>query len=427
MLKLGPLAVLGRDGRLLFATRIIRMFAYGSLSVVLVLYLASLGIDDVHIGLLLTLTLVGDAVISLWLTTHADAVGRRRVLQVGAVLMVAAGVVFSLSGDFLVLVVAATIGVMSVSGGEVGPFQAVEQAALSHILPDRERTRIFGWYSLAGFFAAATGALAAGLLVQGVLAIGAPRADAYRVVILGYSAIGLLLALAFGRLTRAIEVAPATGPPIATRLGLHRSQGIVLRLSGLFALDAFGGNLVSQSLVAYWFTLRFGAEPASLGAIFFAANILAGLSGLVAARLAPRYGLVRTMVLTHLPSNLLLLVLPFMPSLPLAAIVLLAHFSLNKMDIPARQSYILAVVDPNERSAAAGVTSMARTAGGATAPSIATPLIGIPGLAGLPFLIAGVTKVAYDLILYRLFVGLRPPEEREGREDETDGANPTLD
>ena len=148
-------AVLGRDGALLFATRMVRVFAYGSLSVVLVLYLAALGIDDLHIGLILTLTLVGDAAISLWLTTRADAVGRRRVLRLGSALMAIAGVVFIVSGDFWVLVIAATIGVISVSGGEVGPFQAVEQASLSHILPDRERTRIFGWYSLVGSFAAA--------------------------------------------------------------------------------------------------------------------------------------------------------------------------------------------------------------------------------------------------------------------------------
>jgi MFS family permease len=161
MLSRLPLTVLGRDGRLLFATRMARMFAYGFLSVVLVLYLAALGLDNLHIGLLLTLTLIGDAAVSLWLTTHADAVGRRRVLRVGAGLMAAAGLVFAITSNFWVLLVAATVGVISVSGGEVGPFMAVEQASLSHLLPDTERTRIFGWYSLAGSFAAALGSLAA--------------------------------------------------------------------------------------------------------------------------------------------------------------------------------------------------------------------------------------------------------------------------
>jgi MFS family permease len=407
-----PFAVLGRDGALLFATRMVRVFAYGSLSVVLVLYLAGLGIDDVHIGLILTLTLVGDAAISLWLTTRADAVGRRRVLRLGAALMAIAGAVFIVSGDFWVLVIAATVGVISVSGGEVGPFQAVEQAALSHILPDGERTRIFGWYSLVGSFAAAAGALFAGLLVQGLQHVGASSVDSYRAVIVAYALIGIVLLGAFGRLTSAIEI-PASARTVRTdRLGLHRSRGTVFRLSGLMGLDAFAGGLVTQSLVAYWFTLRFGAQPAVLGLIFFAANILAGLSALVAARLATRIGLVRTMVFTHLPSNVILLCLPFMPTLPLAALVLLIHFSLNKMDVPARQSYILAVVDPDERSAAAGVTSMAKTASAAVAPSIATPLIGIVALSGIPFLIAGALKITYDVLLYRSFAGLRPPEER---------------
>ena len=213
-----PFAVLSRDGRLLFATRMGRMFGYGFLSVILVLYLAALGFDDVQIGLLLTLTLVGDAAISLWLTTHADAIGRRRVLRVGSVLMVGAGVVFALSGDFWVLVVAATIGVISVTGGEVGPFLAVEQASLSHILPDRERTRIFGWYSLAGSFAAALGALASGLLVTGLERIGASTLDAYRAVIVGYALVGVVLALGFGLLSPAIEVAAASRSTIAGRL-----------------------------------------------------------------------------------------------------------------------------------------------------------------------------------------------------------------
>ena len=322
-----PLAILGLDGRLLFLTRMVRVFAYGSLSVVLVLYLAALGIDDVHIGAILTLTLVGDAAISLWLTTRADAVGRRLVLQVGSALMLVAGVAFVLSNDFWVLVVAGTVGVISVSGGEVGPFQAIEQAALSHILPDNERTRIFGWYSLAGSFAAALGALTAGLVVQGLQLSGASILDSYRAVIVGYAIVGIFLLVAFSNLTPAIEVRAESRSTVAGRLGLHRSRRIVFRLSGLFGLDSFGGGLVSQSLVAYWFTLRFGAQPAILGAIFFAANILAGLSALVAARLAARFGLIRTMVFTHLPSNVLLLILPLMPSLSLAAFVLLVHFS----------------------------------------------------------------------------------------------------
>lgn len=405
-------ALLGPDGRILFVTRFLRMFGYGFLSVVLVLYLAALGLDDFRVGLLLTLTLLGDAALSVWFTTHADAFGRRRILRIASVLVAMSGVAFVATGDFWVLVVAATIGVISVSGGEVGPFLAVEQASLSQLVPDRERTRIFGWYSLVGSFAGATGALAAGLLVQGMREVGASALESYRTVVLGYAVIGVALAVAFGLLSPAVEVATIARSAIPRRLGLHRSRGIVLRLSCLFGIDSFGSALVGQSLVAYWFTVRYGAQPVTLGVIFFAANILAGLSALVAARLAARIGLVRTMVFTHLPSNILLVGLPFMPSLPLAALVLLAHFSLNKMDVPARQSYIAAVVEPDERSAAAGVTGMARTLGAAPAPAISAPMIGIPALAGIPLVLAGVLKISYDLLLYRLFAGLRPPEER---------------
>lgn len=406
-----PIRVLGRDGIVLMGARLTRTFGYGFLSVVLVLYLASLGMDDAHIGILLTLTLIGDALLSLLLTTRADAFGRRRVLRIGAVLMFAAGLAFALSSDFWVLLIAATVGVISISGGEVGPFRAVEEAALSHVVPDRERTRIFGWYSLVGSFAAAAGALAAGLLVAAAQASGASVPDSYRVVVVGYASLGLALAFGFGVLSPAIEVGAVGRSVRAGRLGLHRSRNTVVRLAALMSLDSFGGALAAQSLVAYYFTIRFAATPQLLGFIFFITNILAGLSALIAARLAARIGLVPTMVFTHLPSNVMLVLLPFMPSLPTAAIVLFVFNSLNKMDVPARQSYIAAVVDPDERSAAGGLTSIARSIGQAPAPAIAVPLLGVAALAGLPFVAAGVLKITYDLLLWRGFRALRPPEE----------------
>jgi MFS family permease len=185
----------------------------------------------------------------------------------------------------------------------------------------------------------------------------------------------------------------------------------VLKLSGLFALDSFAGGFVVQSFAAYWFYLRFGANPGTLGVIFFWANICAGISALLASRLAARFGLVKTMVFTHLPSNLLLLLVPLMPNLPLAILVLLARFSISQMDVPTRQSYIMAVVRPEERSAAAGVTGVARTTGAAIAPLFAGVLFARPALISLPFFIAGTLKVLYDLLLYRGFVAVQPPEE----------------
>jgi MFS family permease len=406
-----PLAVLTRDGRLLFATRIARLFGYGFLSVVLVLYLVEIGFGAFEVGLLLTLTLVGDAAISLWLTTHADRIGRRRVLLAGAGLLVLAGIAFLLSRDLWVLVLTATIGVISPSGNEVGPFLAVEQAALSQTVADRQRTRVFAWYNLAGSFATASGALAAGLLGGALQATGASSLDSYRAIILGYALIGVLLAGLFATLSPAIEAPVRTDVSVATRLGLHRSQGVVARLAALFALDAFAGGFVIQSIVSFWFATRFGLSIGALGALFFGANILAGVSALLAAPLAARFGLINTMVFTHLPSNILLILVPLMPTAPLAVAVLLARFSISQMDVPTRQSYTMAVVDPDERSAAAGVTGIARSVGAAVSPSIAAPLMASVGVGGLPFVIAGSLKIVYDLLLYRSFRAIRPPEE----------------
>lgn len=403
---------LGRDGRLIFATRAVRMFGYGLASVVLVLYLAALGLPDPVIGLLLTLTLLGDAAISLWLTTHADRVGRRRVLLAGALLMCLAGIGFASTSALPVLVIAATIGVISPSGNEVGPFLAVEQASLSQTLPDRARTGVFAWFSLTGSFATAAGALAGGGVAGALIASGRAPVDAYRVVIVLYACLGLVLAALFSRVSPLVEAPRREDVSVVTRLGLHRSRGIVARLSALFALDAFGGGMVVQSLVAYWFHVRFGADVAVLGGVFFAANMLSGISALAAARIAAKIGLVRTMVFTHLPSNILLAAVPLMPTLPLAIAVLLIRFSISQMDVPARQSYTMAVVDPDERSAAAGVTGIARSLGASASPLIAAPLYGIAALASAPFLLAGGLKIVYDLALYRSFKSVRPDHER---------------
>ena len=400
------------DARLLFATRIARMFGYGLVSVVLVLYLVALGVDGVMVGVILTLTLLGDAAISLWLTTHADRLGRRRILIAGAALMLLAGIVFGVARDPWILLLAATIGVISPSGNEVGPFLAVEQASLSQTLPDRDRTRVFGWYNLVGSLATASGALVAGFVASILQASGASEIDSFRAIVLGYAIIGIGLAALFSRLSPAVEVAIAEETSVATRLGLHRSRGIVLRLAALFSLDAFAGGFVMQSLIAFWFHQRFGADPAALGAIFFTANILAGFSALAAARLAARIGLINTMVFTHLPSNVLLILVPLMPTLPLAVGVLLARFAISQMDVPTRQSYTIAVVNPDERSAAAGVTGIARSLGAAVSPSLATPLLQSVPLAGLPFIIGGSLKIVYDLLVLRAFSAVRPPEER---------------
>lgn len=395
---------LGRDGRLLFAARAVRMFAYGALSIVLALYLAAVGLSDLEIGALFTLALVGDIAISLLLTTSADRLGRRRVLLAGALLMCGAGIAFVATDAFPLLVVAATLGVISPSGNEVGPFLAVEQAALAgEGMGGGARTRLYGWYNLVGSLATAAGVAVGGLLAGAALERGLPAASAYGLVVLLYAAAGAALVVVFAALGARIEAAPA--PLAPSRLGLHRSRGTVARLAGLFSLDAFAGGFVMQSLLAYWFHVRFGVDPAALGVLFFAANILAAVSALAAARIAERIGLVETMVVTHLPSNVLLILVPFMPTLALSAAVLLLRFAISQMDVPTRQALTVGLVEPDERSAAAGITGVARSVGASLAPVLSAPLVAAPGLSAIPFLVAGGLKIVYDLLVLGAFRG----------------------
>ena len=453
-----------RDILVLFSTRVVRLFAYGSLSVILALYLSAVGLTVPQIGLLLTLTLVGDTAVSLWLTTRADRFGRRRTLMIGAVLMAAAGAVFALSDSFWLLLLAATIGVISPSGNEVGPFLSIEQAALSHVVSDRSRTKVFAWYTLAGALATAVGSLAGGRLIGALELAAVSPINSYRTCVAGYALMGIALLALFTQLSPATEVnhpnsplraltegwsgegpevragdaatahpispRPQTGEgsgvraaaaatssrrTLARRLGLERSHRTVLRLAGLFSIDAFGGGFVIQSLAAYWFHERFGVEPAGLGEIFFGANLLAGLSALAAARLASRFGLINTMVFTHLPSNVLLILVPLMPNLPLAVAVLFLRFSISQMDVPTRQSYVMAVVPPEERSAAAGVTGVARTIGASISPLLAGLFLAHVATRDMLFYLAGGLKIVYDLLLYRSFVKVPPPEETATR------------
>jgi MFS family permease len=395
---------------ILFSTRIIRLFCYGFLSVVLALYLTEAGLTEGQIGFLFSLTLLGDALISLWLTTSADRLGRRRTLILGALLMSAAGIAFVLTREFTLLVLAAIIGVISPSGNEIGPFLSVEQSSLTQLVQNRERTRYLAWYNLAGSFATAAGALTGGWLAQAMQNNGWSAFESYRAVLIAYAFGGLLLLLLFFNLTRSVEVDPSQD---TTRrvLGLHRSRDVVFKLSSLFALDAFAGGLLVQSLMAYWFHIRFGVETGALGSIFFGANILAGISALLAVRLANRFGLINTMVFTHIPSNILLILVPLMPTLPLAVGVLLLRFSISQMDVPTRQSYTLAVVAPDERSAASGVTAIARSVGASVSPALTGLLLSNPVLFSAPFFLSGGLKILYDLLLYREFRAVKPPEE----------------
>jgi MFS family permease len=399
-----------KDIILLFATRIIRMFCYGFLAVILVLYLTEAGFSEKQVGLLFTLTLIGDAGISLWLTTHADGFGRKRTLLIGALLMLGAGIVFVLTKNIFILTIAAIIGVISPNDKEIGPFLAVEQAGLTQLVPDRSRTKLFAWYNLSGSFSSAFGALASGWLAQFFQSSGWTALESYRFILMGYALGGFILAIMFLGVSPAIEAAQAQTQRKKV-LGLHRSRNVVFKLSALFSIDAFAGGLLVQSMMAYWFHVKFGVDTGILGSIFFGANILAGISALLAVKLAERIGLVNTMVFTHIPSNILLILVPLMPTLPFAIGALLLRFSISQMDVPTRQSYTVAVVDPDERSAAAGVTAIARSVGASLSPALTGLFFSIPVLFSAPFFFSGGLKIVYDLLLFREFRSVKPPEE----------------
>lgn len=393
---------IGRDVGLLFATRAVRTFAYGLLAVILALFLSRRGFSDAEIGLVFTLTLVGDAVLSLGVAAVADRIGRRRMLVGSSLLIVLAGVLFAVTRDAIVLTLAAVVGTISPSGNEVGPFLSIEQAAISQTTPAAVRTRTFGFYQLTGSLSNALGAVSGGWFARAVVARGFAELDGYRAVLLAYASLGLVLAVLFSLLSGAIEAKERT----RSRVGLHRSRRAVTRLSALFAVDSFGSGLAVQTLLAYWLHRRFGADVGVLGSIFFATNVVAGFSALLSAPLARRIGLVNTMVWTHIPGNVLLIAFPFMPTLELSVAALLGRFLVAQMDVPARTSYMMAIVDEDERSAASALTSQAKLAGNSLGPLVA----GLFGFSAIPFVAAGVLKIAYDLSLYRLFRRVAPRE-----------------
>lgn len=402
-----PFPWLSTDGKKLLATRILRTFAYGYLSVVLAVYLSRLGFGPIQIGLVLTCAIAGSALMTVVWALVADRYGRRRTVATMALLMVVGGLCFAAGSDLWILVVGAFTGTISATSSEVGAFLAVEQAILPQTAPPEKRTWLFSIYSTAASFAQAAGSLFAGS-VGAFAALGLEGADAYRPLFVLYSVIGLLNLAIFLSLSDRVELARVHGERRFS--GIHRSRGTVAKLSALFGLDAFAGGLVVHSVVAYWFDLRWGLTPTDLALLFFAVNLLSGLSLLGASWLASRIGLIRTMVFTHLPSNILLMLVPLMPTAPLAVGLFLARMSISQMDVPTRQSYTMAVVDDDERTATAGITNVARTTASAVSPILTGYAFSVAAL-GVPFFVAGGIKVIYDLLVYAAFRHVRPPEE----------------
>jgi MFS family permease len=394
------------DARRLVAGRALRGFADGFVSVYLAVYLQLLGLSAVQVGAIVTATLLGSAALTLAVGLVAHRLSPRPVLLGAALLMLATGIGFAVSRDFWPLLVVAFAGTLNPSSGDVSVFLPTEQAVLTSEVAALERTDLFARYTLGGTLLGAFGALASGLPEVAATHLGWPLVDAFRAGFALYGAVAILIGILYLGLTR-------TRAPQADGTGgapLRRARAVVLRLSALFALDAFGGGFAVDAMLALWLFLRFELPLQTAGTIFFAARILSAFSQLISPRLAARIGLVETMVFTHIPANLFLILAALMPTAPLAVACLLARMALSQMDVPARQSYVMAIVPPEERAAAASVTNVPRSLGTALAPLLAGAMLQHSTF-GWPLIVGGVLKLAYDLLLLFLFRRLRPAEE----------------
>jgi MFS family permease len=390
--------------RLLWA-RGLRAFADGYVSLLLPIYLIGLGLTPFQVGVIATGTLLGSGVLTLLVGLRANRFGSRALLLAAAALMSATGLGFATITAFWPLLVIAFVGTLNPSSGDVSVFLPLEHAVLARVVTDRERTAVFARYSLVGALVGALGAVFAG--VPEILA-GALKFEVqalYPWMFLLYATLGLVSGLIYRKLPAATTV--DAGAPAAP---LRESKRIVYTLAALFSLDAFGGGFIVQSLLALWLFEKFQLSVAVAGTIFFWTGVLSAFSYLVAARIAHRIGLVNTMVFTHLPSSVLLLLIPFASDLGWVVALLLLRSALSQMDVPTRSSYVMAVVSPAERAAAAGITSVPRSLASAVSPLIAGYLLGLSTF-GWPLIVAGTVKIAYDLMLLATFRAVRPPEE----------------
>jgi len=387
------------DVRLVFSIQAVRAFVYGFSSILVGASLAASGLSAATVGIVFTAMLLGMAISSIAVGRWGEAIGRRRTYVGLLVVMGIAGAVFALTGSVALLVVAALTGTLSTDPNESGPITTVEQAMLASA-PAAERSRVYGRYNAVAYLAGAAGALAAGgPSALRELVPGLPPDQRWLLIMPVGAAVCAVMAL---RLTRGVEVDPAV--PIAQR-GLHRSKSVVQRLAALFALDAFAGGFIVASFIVFWFGRQFDVGPELMGLVFFGVGLLQAGSSVAAGWLGARIGLLNTMVFTHLPSNVLLALIPLAPSLGLAVAMLLARSALSQMDVPARQAYVAALVDPAERTAAAGYTNAARHVVRPAGPALASASMTMA--AGIPFLVAGGLKAIYDVVLYFTFRGVR--------------------
>ncbi|MEQ8397883.1 MFS transporter [Thalassobaculum sp.] len=383
----------------------LRAFADGFVALLLPVYLIELGFGAFAVGAIITATLIGSAGLTLGVGVFANRYPRRRLLRAAGLLMAATGVGFALSIDLWPILIIAFVGTMNPSSGDVSVFLPLEHTVLSQSIDPKRRTALFARYSLAGSLLGAVGALAAAIpdLTAGWTGLGLP--DAMRIMFVLYGAVGLTSFLVYRRLSPAIERA-SSAPPAP----LRESRSTVYKLAALFCIDSFGGGFLVQSILALWLYQHFGVSVSMMAAILFWSSICTAVSQLVAVPVAERFGLINTMVFTHLPANFCIMLVPFAPNLEVAIALLLVRGALSQMDVPTRSSYVMAVVTPEERPAAASLTAVPRSFASAIGPLLAGYLLTVSTF-GWPLVVGGALKVVYDLLLLINFRRVRPPEE----------------
>lgn len=395
------------DARILLGTRALRAFGDGYISLLLPYYLTLLGFDALRVGIIITATLLGAGAMTLTVGLIAHRYRARSLLMAGSALLAAVALLLITAGDFWPLLIIAAFGMLNPSSGDVTVFAPLEQSMLARSVTAQSRTALFARYSLVGSLVGALGAQAAGIPALLGAWFGLEPKAAVQAMFLAYAVLGMANLLLYRTLSPRIE-APAS----AQRAPLHQSKRTVYKLAALFSIDAFGGGFAVQSLIALWLFERFDLSIAAASTIFFWTNIFAAISFLVAARIAARIGLINTMVFTHLPANVFLILVPLMPTLPLAILFLCLRSALSQMDVPVRASYVMAVVAPEERAAAASVTAVPRSFAAAISPAFAGYLLSLSPF-GWPLVICGALKIVYDLLLLGMFSAVKPPEEKE--------------
>lgn len=413
-----------RNALLIVVARGVRTFGQGTVAVIMAIYLHLLGFSPVQIGLFLSAGLAGAAFFTFLIVLFGDSVGRRRLLTIFSLLLAGAAMGLVITDRFPLLIAIAFLGSFSVAGGAAsGPIQPLEQACLAESVPADKRTNLYAIYNILGIGALALGSLAAGLPVLYQNAFGMSELASYRVVFATFAGLSAVAGLSFSLMSPAVETSrPNTRWVNPMRLPSRR---LIFTLSGLFGLDHFGGGLIVQSLVSLWFYTKFGIKLESIALIFFGANLTAAGSMWAAAKLGNRFGLINTMVFTHIPASVILIAVPFVPAAWMAASLWMLRGFFSMMDVPTRQSYTMAIVGSDERSAMAGINSLTRSVTGTVSPSVATGLWSI-GAAGLPFIVGGTVKIVYDLTLYFMFRNIRPPEEADKIAARDKSKRPTI-